>query len=97
MTKKPLKVYIHGTIGRTQEIEQLFKKLGVENPLEYKFGDPWIIYYVNQNNEIAFTEPGTDLYYVITNQKKFCHASSKPHSLSSALTPRGNKRFSCCA
>lgn len=77
MTTKPLKVYIHGTIGRTQEIEQLFKKLGVENPLEYKFGDPWLIYYVNQNNEIAFTEPGTDLYYVITNSSDWTEMKLK--------------------
>ena len=85
MTKKPLKVYIHGTIGRTQEIEQLFKKLGAENPLEYKFGDPWLIYYVNQNNEIAFTEPGTDLYYVITNSNDWTEMKLK--------APRKTRKF----
>jgi hypothetical protein len=67
MIKKLPKVYTHGSIGRSQDVEQMFKKLGIDNPLEYKFSDPWLIYYVNQNNEIAFTEPGTDLYYFITN------------------------------
>ena len=77
MTKKPLKVYIHGTVSRPKDIERLFEKLGVANPLEYKFGDPWLIYYVNQNNEIAFTEPGTDLYYAITNSSDWTEMKLK--------------------
>jgi hypothetical protein len=81
MIKKPLKVYIHGSIGRGHDIEQLFKKMGVENPFEYKFGDPWVIYYVNQNNEIAFTEPGTDLYYVITNSSDWTEMKIKPSKM----------------
>ena len=85
MIKKPLKVYIHGSIDRTKDIEDLFKKLGVDNPLEYKFGDPWMIYYVNQNNEIAFTEPGTDLYYVITNSNEWTEMKVK--------APRKTRKF----
>lgn len=77
MTKKPLKVYIHGAISRTKDIEKLFEKLGVTNPMEYKFGNPLLIYYVNQNNEIAFTEPGTDLYYVITNSSDWIEMKLK--------------------
>lgn len=78
MIKKPLKVYIHGSIGRTKEIEELFNKLGIDNPLEYKFGDPWLIYYVDQNNKIAIAEPGTDLYYVITNSSDWTEMNLKP-------------------
>lgn len=77
MIKKPLKVYIHGTVSSPKDVERLFEKLGVANPMEYKFSDPWLIYYVNQNNEIAFTEPGTDLYYVITNSSDWTEMKLK--------------------
>jgi len=82
MTKKPLKVYIHGSIGRTKEIEELFNKLGIDNTLEYKFGDPWFIYFVDQNNRIAIAEPGTDLYYVITNSSDWTEMKLKPRKKS---------------
>ena len=81
MIEKPLKVYIHGSIGRGHIIEQQFKKLGIENPLEYKFNDPWLIYYVNQNNEIAFTEPGSDLYYIITNSSDWTEMKMNPSKI----------------
>ena len=77
MAKKNLKVYTHGAVGRGKEVEKLFKKLGVKNPLDYKFGDPWLIYYVNQNNEIAFTEPGSDIYYVITTSNDWTEMKLK--------------------
>lgn len=65
MTETPPKVYIHGAVCRGQDIERLFEKVGVRNPLEYKFGDPADIYFVNQKGEIAVAEYGSDLHYVI--------------------------------
>ena len=66
MVKNPPKVYTHGAIGQSDQIAKLFKKLGVHNPIEYKFNDPWIIYYVDRNNNVSTTEPNTDLYHFIT-------------------------------
>lgn len=65
MTETPPKVYIHGAVCRGQDIERLFEKVGVRNPLEYKFGNPADIYFVNQKGEIAVAEYGSDLHYVI--------------------------------
>ena len=65
MSKNPPKVYAHGAICRSKDIEKLFEKVGVKNPLEYKFGNPREIYYVNQKGQISIAEPDSDLYYVI--------------------------------
>lgn len=65
MTETPPKVYIHGAVCRAKDIEKLFDKVGAKNPLEYKFGDPADIYFVNQKGEIAVAEYGSDLHYVI--------------------------------
>ena len=66
MDKNPPKVYTHGAIGQSEQIALLFKKLNVNNPLEYRFNDPWVIYYVDRHNNISVTEPNTDLYHFIS-------------------------------
>lgn len=63
----PPKVYVHGAIGKGKEIGELFEEYGAKNPYYYKFCDPYAIYYINKNNEIKFTTPESDIYYVITN------------------------------
>lgn len=65
MSKNPPKVYAHGAICRGKEIENLFKQVGISNPLEYKFGDPSTIYFVNKKGEICIANYDSDLYYVI--------------------------------
>ena len=77
MTKRPLKVYAHGYVGRDKDVEQLFKKLGVKNPMAYHFNDPATLYYVNQNNEIAITTKDTDIYYVITTSSDWTEMKLK--------------------
>lgn len=67
MTEKYPKVYIHGAIGRQKDIENLFKTLNVNNPVDYKFGDPTVIYFINKHNNISIAEPGSELYDVIKN------------------------------
>lgn len=75
---KPPKVYIHGIIGRQHDIEALFSKLGVENPMEYKFGTPDMIYYVNKDNLIMTASIDSDLYYVITNSNDWKELKIRP-------------------
>jgi hypothetical protein len=77
MAKGTLKVYAHGDVGKGHEIEKMFEKIGVNNPFEYKFGDPWFIYYVNKNNEVALAEPESDVYYVITNSNDWVEMKPK--------------------
>lgn len=85
MSKKPPKVYIHGAIGRQKDIEKLFNQVGISNPLELKFGDPYTIYFVNQKGEISMTVPGTDLYYVIENSSDWVELKLKQ--------PRKERKF----
>ena len=77
MIKKPPKVYIHGAVGRQKDIEKLFNQVGISNPLELKFGDPYTIYFVNQKGEISMTVHGTDLYYVIENSSDWVELKLK--------------------
>ena len=85
MTKRPLKVYMHGYVGRDKDIEKVFKKLGVKNPMAYHFSDPATLYYVNQNNEIAITSKDTDIYYVITTSSDWTEMKLKE--------PKKTRRF----
>lgn len=67
MTDKPIKVYIHGRVGREKDIEKLFESVGVKNTFNYKFGNPAEIYFVDKNGNISIAEPDSDLHYVIEN------------------------------
>lgn len=71
------KVYTHGSIGQGEQISECFKKLGADNPIEYKFNDPWVLYYVDRNCQVAITEPGTDLYYAITTSGEWVEMKLK--------------------
>lgn len=63
----PPKVYAHGAIGKSAEIAELFKQYGANNPYYYGFGDASAIYYIDKHNNIKYTTPDTDLYYIICN------------------------------
>ena len=65
------KVYIHGAIGRQREIDNLFKTLNANNPVEYKFNDPSFIYFINKENNISIAEKGSDLYDIIENSNEW--------------------------
>jgi hypothetical protein len=65
MTERPPKVYAYGSIGRSNDIKKMFEKVGAKNPLEYKFGNPGEIYFVNKNGEISIAKHDSELFYVI--------------------------------
>lgn len=63
---KPAKVYSYGSITNRSDIANSFKTFGAKNPMEYKFGDPSSLYFIDRNNQVAIAHPDSDLFYVIT-------------------------------
>lgn len=63
----PPKVYVRGAIGKTKELLQALTEHGAKNLMNYRFGDPDSIYYINRNWEIKKIDSKDDLYYFITN------------------------------
>lgn len=75
--KTPAKVYAFGSIGRGSEISDLFRLHGAKNPMDYKFGDPYSIYFVDRNNQISMIQQDSDLFYVITNSSDWVRLEPK--------------------
>lgn len=73
----PPKIYSYGSVDRKSEIEKAFLEYGINNPCNYKFGDPSTIYYINKEGNIAMANPDSEIYYVISRSEDWVEIKPK--------------------